>query len=477
MKVHKKCIRVICLCLVCLLLAGCGSGSQWQKQYDLGQECLLEGAYEEAITAFTAAIGIDPEAADAYIGRAEAYLEGNAAQVSTANLQMALADYTAALELDDTLTDVYVSRGDVYCTLGTATGMAEYLSAAIADYESAIALDDSLTELYLDIAAIYVLMEDYQAAIDTYTLAVDSGMESVEAYVGRAEACLAADTEGETEDEDGNVTLSAYQEAAAEDYEAALALGAEDAQVYLAAAELYVLAGDYDSAAELLKSYTGTDESVTDMLESLEEELQEEAARDELMQTIRENWLDDLVELAVEFEEETLAYDIHDTDEIFPDELLALLEDQEDALVFELEDGYYLGIYHYGDGLYYGEMENGVRSGYGVWIILTDPLKGDETMHCLIGYVGEWADDLPNGWGNYQAYSEYYLYGYVYVYGYEISFVDGTMDGEGTYYVRDSLFSSFNQYALEVEDGVVVSGYGLGDEVRSPAFKTYYTSY
>lgn len=47
------------------LLTSCGEGEQvqensWQEQYDLGVRYLSKSNYEEAIIAFTAAIGIDP---------------------------------------------------------------------------------------------------------------------------------------------------------------------------------------------------------------------------------------------------------------------------------------------------------------------------------------------------------------------------------------------------------------------------------
>ena len=65
-----------------LLLSGCsglpgklGGRGKWQDQYDLGIRYLEEGDYEEAILAFNAAIEIDPNRPEAYMGRAEAYIK------------------------------------------------------------------------------------------------------------------------------------------------------------------------------------------------------------------------------------------------------------------------------------------------------------------------------------------------------------------------------------------------------------------
>lgn len=69
----------------------------WQEQYDLGVRYLSEGNYEEAIIAFTAAIEIDSNRAEAYIGRGDAYVGlGN----TTENYVAAISDYNAAANLD-----------------------------------------------------------------------------------------------------------------------------------------------------------------------------------------------------------------------------------------------------------------------------------------------------------------------------------------------------------------------------------------
>ena len=68
--------RIVGVILVALMLLTACSPSmeeQWQEQYDLGVRYLSEGNYEEAIIAFTAAIEIDPNRAEAYAKAAEAY--------------------------------------------------------------------------------------------------------------------------------------------------------------------------------------------------------------------------------------------------------------------------------------------------------------------------------------------------------------------------------------------------------------------
>ena len=62
----KRVLSLILALTLTLALAACGGKGGWQEQYDLGQKYLTEGNYEEAIMAFTAAIGsmksVAPEA-------------------------------------------------------------------------------------------------------------------------------------------------------------------------------------------------------------------------------------------------------------------------------------------------------------------------------------------------------------------------------------------------------------------------------
>ena len=141
------------LTLVLILgLAACGQ-SKWQEQYDLGVKYLSEGNYEEAIIAFTAAIEIEPNRAEAYIGRGGAYIgSGETAE----NLAAALADYEQAAALDETNPAAYLGMADVYIRMGEydkaleilrqgldKTGNDESIAEKIAEMESGTITDAS----------------------------------------------------------------------------------------------------------------------------------------------------------------------------------------------------------------------------------------------------------------------------------------------------------------------------------------------
>ena len=74
MKRFLACAMMVVTILTMLAACGQNTEAKWQEQYDLGMRYLSEGNYEEAIIAFTAAIEIDPLAADGYLALADVYI-------------------------------------------------------------------------------------------------------------------------------------------------------------------------------------------------------------------------------------------------------------------------------------------------------------------------------------------------------------------------------------------------------------------
>ena len=108
--------RIFALLLALLVLASCGAAAaDWQEQYDLGIRYLSEQNYSEAILAFTAAIEVDPNRQELYIGRAQAYI---ASGETEENLAAALADYEKAKELGYTDADLWLGMADIYIRQG-----------------------------------------------------------------------------------------------------------------------------------------------------------------------------------------------------------------------------------------------------------------------------------------------------------------------------------------------------------------------
>ena len=111
---------IIIAAVVVFLLMGSSKKDQWQEQYDLGEQYLTEENYEQAVVAFTAAIEIDDQETDAYMGRAEAYT----ALGEEDDIDAALSDYDTVITLEATKTQAYIKAADIYVTY-----LSEYDSA------------------------------------------------------------------------------------------------------------------------------------------------------------------------------------------------------------------------------------------------------------------------------------------------------------------------------------------------------------
>lgn len=128
--------RHLFLLLALLLLTACGTHTAtWKEQYDLGVRCLSEGRYREAVIAFTAAIGIEPKRASAYVSRGDAYVgyaqllmaddpESGKALEAYGN---AVRDYLTAIDLEGSAVSVYKKTADVYIVLGDTESAADIL--------------------------------------------------------------------------------------------------------------------------------------------------------------------------------------------------------------------------------------------------------------------------------------------------------------------------------------------------------------
>lgn len=109
--------RIIVFWVLILNLSLCACGQRtptWQDQYDLGTRYLSDGNYENAIIAFTAAIEIDPQNVNAYIGRADTYVKRGSAE----DLLLAKEDYDRAIGLESELLEAYQKQSIVLTMMG-----------------------------------------------------------------------------------------------------------------------------------------------------------------------------------------------------------------------------------------------------------------------------------------------------------------------------------------------------------------------
>lgn len=242
----KKYLRVFVIVFAVILqVSACGKKpSTWQEQYDLGVRYLSEGHYEEAIIAFTAAIEIDPNRPEAYIGRGDAYVGSGK---TDDNLAAALADYTKALELDENNQDVYIKIADIQIEQGDINQANDTLRRAEERYgatgEIANRQDVVRTRKYrnfCDDAAQSISDGEAEMAVSLYTAAIEADDKPAEAYIGRGAAYLML---GESNDN---------LDAALSDLKSAMERDDDNAAIYTKLADVYIQQGDVDSLLEIL---------------------------------------------------------------------------------------------------------------------------------------------------------------------------------------------------------------------------------
>lgn len=183
--------------------------------------------YDDALSEYGKALELDPNNAEAYVGRAKVYTERE-------EFDNALADYAKAIKLDPAKSRAFEERAKMYLKQGNS-------AQALADYEQAITFcsiagdDNKKADTYISRANVYIEQGEYASAIADYTEAIRlHGYEHslYVAYVARAEIYA---------------EQKEYDSAFA-DYTAAIALDSKEASTYVARAKICIAQKDYISA-------------------------------------------------------------------------------------------------------------------------------------------------------------------------------------------------------------------------------------
>lgn len=101
--------------------------------------------------------------------------------------------YSNALSKDGNFAEAYASRGRAYSEFGTKQGDIEYLQKAIVDCTKALHVKPKFAEdptryvePLLGRGAVYLKLNNYQAALDDFSLAIQFNPDFCDAYLGRA---------------------------------------------------------------------------------------------------------------------------------------------------------------------------------------------------------------------------------------------------------------------------------------------------
>jgi len=131
-----------------------------------------EGRKQEAIDAYSKAIGLDPTYPLAYNNRGILYKD-------LGKRKKALDDYNRAIELDPNYAHAYYNRGILYSDMGVS-------KKALADYDKAIELDPDYVYAYNNRGVLYEDLEELEKALEDYTRAIQLDPKHKRAYQNRA---------------------------------------------------------------------------------------------------------------------------------------------------------------------------------------------------------------------------------------------------------------------------------------------------
>jgi len=131
--------------------------------YERGLENFQKGLYDQAITDFTKALGVDPSMADSHVYRARAYEKKE-------KYDQAIKDFSKAIEMEPKMALIYADRGRVYFLKGL-------YDQAIADCSKALELLPTMDIAYHTRADSYNAKRMKQEAIADYERAAAAYIE------------------------------------------------------------------------------------------------------------------------------------------------------------------------------------------------------------------------------------------------------------------------------------------------------------
>ena len=168
-------------------IAACGGAEasppeKAMEAYELGQERQEHANLAGAFDAYTLAIQLDPQMAEAYSYRGYVYYRYN-------QLDSAISDLNRAIDLDPDLASAYHHRGLVMASQ-------ELVDDGILSFTRAIQLDSTLQDAYYQRARLNYRLEDFDAVIDDLSAAIELDPQSERFYMLRGQVYLIIDEPG-----------------------------------------------------------------------------------------------------------------------------------------------------------------------------------------------------------------------------------------------------------------------------------------
>jgi len=150
------------------------------------------GNFQQAINDFGKAIELKPRSAEAYYNRGATYYRlvvfGSGAADKSGNFQRAINDLSKTIELNPQYAGAYIMRGLAYDKSGN-------YQQAVNDFTKATQLDPQQASLYIKLGLAYGNLGSYQQAINAYSKAIKVFPKYAEAYYRRGAAYLKLNNE------------------------------------------------------------------------------------------------------------------------------------------------------------------------------------------------------------------------------------------------------------------------------------------
>ena len=355
----KKTGLIVAICVVVVLALGAGAyflfftpEKRYERKMDVAEKAMTDSNYEEAVTAYEAALGIFDDRVPAMNGLLSA-------QISAGESDGARENFT---EFRTTITGFDADK------------VTENSEDIVAFYEYA---DD----LYSDTDS---LIDAYK---EGYNLTNDNGLKKnlVTAYVDRADAMDNSDYENK---------IAAYGDALDLDSTNESALSGRKACAYDVLDDM-MDAQQYDQAESFINTYA---DSMSDVdFSSYTEKIESERA----LMTARHDLMEQVISL-MSASDYAGMMDVDGSDNAST--VVANMDGDSYVYATDGYDSSYTGkaagVYTYstllssGYYFYYGDYENGVRSGQGTMFV-----KMDGYNQAYLVYEGAWSNDKPNGAG------------------------------------------------------------------------------
>ncbi|MDP2277030.1 MAG: tetratricopeptide repeat protein, partial [Nitrospirota bacterium] len=141
---------------------------QANEWFEKGFQHSFKNEHDKAIEAYTSAIALNPNLAEAYTNRGAAYADKD-------QYDRAIEDYNKAISINSNLAGYYYNRGNAYYDKG------QY-DRAIEDYNKAISINSNLAGDYTNRGAAYADKGQYDRAIEDYNKAIALNPNLAEAY-------------------------------------------------------------------------------------------------------------------------------------------------------------------------------------------------------------------------------------------------------------------------------------------------------